>query len=329
VDKDTCGDPWQFDDGWCAAFSLSGTDCTFEEGHVTFNAPGKGTVSASVDDAGNPGCPDSEGPLNATPADYYVIGGPISCGKSELIYRCVPGNPDIAIMTAAADQPDVEYEWSVSGPATIHATVDPATLLVWADVDPGSNCFAAVTLTYRLNGHTCTDLKAIDIRKAAPSQNGDQGLMYFNGDHTYAELGFPPVYPCTLSDSVWGFVEGNYFDVFDQCTRPFTSTDLDEVFSVLCGDYPGATGGSTDPSGTAHDFLGIVTCDSTIFQEGYACALEQRWRLAQCNILDNCVQLKVSVVSGHESDDPMVGGVSYTAEVTISSWSGPENCPCP
>lgn len=329
-DHDFCGDPGQIFDNWCADFTITGPGA-LSNGRVEFIAPGVGNVQASMYDLGDPGCGDPGGSRTSAPADYYVIGGPVTSDKDSLMYRCVPGNPDIAIVTATTGQPSgTQYNWSVAGPATLHTTVNPAVVAIWADVEPVVHeCAATVTLTYTLGAATCTANTQIDIRRPL-AHNSFQGVQYTDGTATFTSIGLTPPPPCQPSDTIWGFCGLNMFPVFDQCGRPFVRASLSESIRAVCGAYAGPTGGSTGDDGVATDCIGVLTCDSTILCETYSCSLEQRWSLMQCELLHNCVQLSTAPFPGHELDDPMIGGVSYSATVNVAPWPGnDEGCPCP
>lgn len=331
-DKDYCDDPVLIYDNWCAEFAISGVPYhSVPGGKIVFDGPGVGTVTANMYDIGDPGKKDPGGPWPAAPADYYVIGGPVTSDKDSLTYRCVPGNPDIAIVTATTGQPSgTQYNWSIAGPATLHTTVNPAVVVIWADVEPVVHeCAATVTLTYTLGAATCTANTQIDIRRPL-AHNSFQGVQYTDGTATFTSIGLTPPPPCQPSDTIWGFCGLNMFPVFDQCGRPFVRASLSESIRAVCGEYAGPTGGSTGDDGVGTDCIGVLTCDSTILRETYSCSWEQRWSLMQCELLHNCVQLSTAPIPGHELDDPMIGGVSYSATVNVAPWPGDdEGCPCP
>lgn len=300
----------------------TGSGCSFS---TRFDTPGDKTVTAT--------CGTSHG---AKQTD--VIGGQISpTERVRLLWSCTP-TKQTAVLNAAGGQPScAQYSWSVSGPLSIQGPANGSSVTIVADVDPpAGTCTATVTLSYMCSGVSCSATKEIEVLKVtAGPEDLSQATQCVTGNITWAQISqltgisIPP--GCNPSDFVRGFLKPASFTVTDQCGRPFANEGLDEDIQGLTpgGHGIGETGGSTDANGLGNDYIGWLTCDeSEIYAAVPYCAIyEQKWSVANCLILHNCIKMTITRLT-QSATDPHCG-VDFDPDVTITKWTGYADCQCP
>ena len=245
VDRDFCHDPEEIWDGWTADFRIEGLAYRSipGTGKIVFDNPGEGTVTASVNDLGAPGCKDTGGPWDMVEAPFRVVKVDIKQDGQVITDTTHDEIVGKHINLSAEVPPGLicTYQWVIPGRIIKNYAADNASASVievpasdlqqqnvsfyWVDGGDGREVKCTVTI----GEHQCIGKATIDVKRPTDvtmtAATGDVDVIGGGGmgTLTYHGPGMSFAGACTIPQGFAGTLK--WIQIVDGSRRAYNSAD--------------------------------------------------------------------------------------------------------